>query len=155
MNKLRTGNRIVGAPTDTRWRWLNWPARARLTLAVAYFALLNGMLLAPSESFEDVELFPYEDKAVHLAVFLGLAWLVRWAVPGRFGFGARAPAVAAALVVYAFGIEALQPLLTGGDRQFEWLDLASNYAGLAAGWLLFAAAAARAAGPATTGGAVR
>jgi hypothetical protein len=143
------------APAATRWRLLNWPGWSRVALAAGYFAALNALLLAPSDSFESVELFPYQDKVVHCAVFFGLAWLVRWAVPARLGVGAPAAAVAGAIAAYAFGIERLQPLLTGGDRQFEWLDLAGNYAGIAAGWLLFGVAAARAAVPATRGGAGR
>lgn len=149
------GERIVGAPTATRWRWLNWPWGLRLALAAGYFAVLNWMLLAPSDSFEDIQLFPYQDKVEHVAAFLCLALLVRWAVPARFGSGSRALAVVAAVAAYALGIEWLQPVLTGGDRQREMLDLASNLLGIAAGWLLFGVAAAGAAVPATRGGSGR
>jgi hypothetical protein len=132
----------VPLAAKTRWRLLDWPGWSRLALAGAYFAALNWALLAPSDTFEGVEMFPYEDKVVHAGVFLGLALLVRWAVPERFGAGWRRLLLAAALAAYAFGIESLQPVLTGGDRQFEWLDMACNYTGIAAGWLLFGAGVA-------------
>ena len=41
------------------------------------------------------------------------------------------------MLLYAGSIEALQPLIGGEGRQFDWLDMASNVAGSAAGWLLY------------------
>jgi hypothetical protein len=125
-----------------------------MALTAGYLLALSWLLLAPSDTFQDVERFPNEDKVVHCGVFLALAWLVRWSVPERCGFRGRV-VVAAALAAYALGIEGLQPLLTGGDRQFEWLDMACNCAGIAVGWALSGVTAARASEPSTTGGAVR
>jgi hypothetical protein len=147
---------VAGAPVATRWRWLNWPGWLRLTAAAVYFATVNWLLLAPASTFDSIGLrFPYEDKVVHFGMFAGLALLARWSAPERFGLPGRRLAVAAALVVYACAIEALQPSLTHFDRQFEWLDMACNFTGVVAGWLLFGLVAARAALPSTTGRAVR
>lgn len=135
-------------PVETRWAVLNRPGWLRLTVLVGFFAALNWMIFAPAETFREVHLFlAYEDKIAHGAIFLTLAWLARWSVPVgaarenvdrwlRYG-------VPAALVVYACSTELLQPLLGGKGRQFEWLDMASNFTGLCLGWLLFGAAIAR------------
>jgi hypothetical protein len=94
-------------------------------------------MLTPAETFEELpELFPHEDKVVHGGVFIALAFLVCWATPtngrpvrGRHG-------IVAALLLYAMAIEALQPLIGGAGRQFDWLDMACNVAGAGFGWLL-------------------
>lgn len=126
------------APVRMRWRRLDWPGWARRAAAAAYLALLTGSLLVPGSTFEEVGgLFAYEDKVVHVGLFVALALLARWSLPGGGGGGRKRGAAAAALALYAGAIEALQPLLSGGERLFEWGDLASNLAGLCAGWLLF------------------
>ena len=111
--------------------------RVRRLAASLYFLALNWLLLAPAETFEALpELFPHEDKIVHGGVFLVLAFLVRWAATAgdRRVRGWRW--VLAAVLLYAGSIEALQPLIGGAGRRFEWLDLASNVAGAGCGWLL-------------------
>lgn len=129
---------LGGAPAPMRWRWLDWPGRARRAVGAAYLALLTGALLVPGSTFEDVGgLFAYEDKVVHFGLFLALALLARWSLPGGRGGAGMPGAAAAALALYAGAIEALQPLLSGGERLFEWGDLAGNLAGLCVGWLLF------------------
>jgi hypothetical protein len=113
----------------------------RLTTAL-YALALTWSVLAPASVFEDVgELFPHQDKVAHGGLFLMLAALVRWAWPppdsaarGRFG----GPA---AVLSYAVAIEALQPLIGGEGRQFDWLDMACNLAGAVLGWLLCGTAA--------------
>ena len=130
------------APVETRWRLLNWPGWARLVVLTCFFTAVNWMIFAPASTFEDVHRFlAHQDKIAHGAIFLVLAWLVRWSIPageGREGddrwlrFG-----VPAALVLYACSTELLQPMLGGTGRLFEWPDLASNIAGVCSGWLLF------------------
>jgi hypothetical protein len=139
----------------TRWRWLDWPGWSRRAVAAGYFALLNWLLLAPSDTFAGTELFPHEDKLVHGVIFSGLAWVVRWAAAPQWRDGRAAWLLGAALAAFAGGIELLQPALTGGDRQFEVADMLCNFTGVAAGWLLFRATAAGAAAPATTEGVER
>jgi hypothetical protein len=119
-------------------RWLDWPVPARRLAASAYFVALNWLLLTPAETFEEVtELFPHEDKVVHGGVFLALAFLARWSLATN-GRGVRGRHwAAAALLLYAGSIEALQPLIGGAGRQFEWLDMASNVTGVGLGWLLY------------------
>ena len=124
----------------TRWDFLNRPARGRRIVALAFFVAVNWMLLAPAGAFREVHLFlAHEDKIAHGAIFLALAWLVRWSVPVRYGLGWQRFGVLAALGVYAGAIETFQPLVGGAGRQFEWLDMASNFTGIAAGWLLLGA----------------
>jgi hypothetical protein len=123
-----------------RWPRLDWPVHARRAVAASFLALLTVLLLAPASAFEDVDrLFPHQDKFIHVAVFLTLALLVRWALPGERARRGVESAAIAALVLYAASVEALQPALTSGQRLFEWADLASNGAGLLAGWQLFKA----------------
>ena len=119
-------------------RWLDWPIRARRLAAFLYFLALNWLLLAPAKTFEEVpELFPHEDKIVHGGVFVALALLVRWAMTSN-GWRVRGRnGVVAALLFYAMAIEVLQPLIGGAGRQFDWLDLACNVAGIGCGWLLY------------------
>lgn len=142
-----------GAPVRMRWRRLEWPGWARSGVAVGYLALLTGALLVPGSTFEDVGgLIAYEDKLVHVGLFLALALLARWSLPeGGEGGGVRGVALPA-LALYAVSIESLQPLLSGGERLFEWGDLACNLVGLCAGWLLFRFATA---GPGPGAGARR
>jgi len=118
-------------------QWLDWPIRARRLAASLYFLALNWLMLAPSKTFEEVPaLFPNEDKLVHGGVFLTLAFLVRWAVPASEGRTPGRRWVLAAVLLYAGSIEALQPVIGGAGRQFEWLDMACNLAGAGCGWLL-------------------
>jgi hypothetical protein len=135
-------------PIETRWTLLNWPGWARLVVLAGFFVALNWMILAPASTFEDVHQFlAHQDKIAHGAIFLTLAWLVRWSLPegaAREGVdGWLRCGVPAALVLYACSIEVFQPLLAGKGRQFEWLDLASNITGVCSGWLLFGGAIAR------------
>jgi hypothetical protein len=118
-------------------RWLDWPIRARRLAASLYFLALNWLLLAPAKTFEEVpELFPHEDKIVHGGVFLALAILARWAMTSDDWRVRGRHWVVAALLFYAMAIEALQPLIGGEGRQFDWLDMGCNVAGAGFGWLL-------------------
>jgi len=140
------------SPAQTRWTLLNWPGWSRLVVLACFFAALNWMIFAPANTFEEVPpYFAHQDKIAHGAMFLVLALLVRWSFPAgaarqgvdhwlRYG-------VPAALVLYACSTEVLQPLIGGKGRQFEWLDMASNIAGICSGWLLFGGAIARRACP--------
>lgn len=122
----------------TNRRFPDWPEWThRLTLAL-FFLALNWLLLAPASTFKEVRKFlPHQDKIAHGFLFLVLAILVRWSLPARDGRGRRRLGIFAALILYAGAIEALQPVLGGAGRQFDWLDMASNLAGVCAGWLLF------------------
>lgn len=120
----------------TTSRFLEWSAGSRRLSTLLYFLVLNWLMLAPASAFEDVQEFlPQQDKLVHGASFLILGSLVRWSLPARQGRGRRL-VVFAALTLYAGAIEALQPVLGGSGRQFDWLDLAGNLCGVCAGWLL-------------------
>lgn len=130
-----------GAPVRMRWRRLEWPGWARRLVAAAFLVLLTALLFAPPSTFKDVHRwFPHEDKVAHAAVFLVLALLVRWSLPGARGRQGLQLAAFAALALYAVSVEALQPLLSARQRLFEWGDLACNCAGTLGGWRLFAAA---------------
>jgi len=138
----------MASPVETRWRLLNWPWWSRLAVTSSFFAAVNWMIFAPASTFKDVHQFlAIQDKIAHGGIFLTLSSLVRWSLPG--GTAARAGVdgwlrfgVPAALVLYACSTEVLQPLVGGMGRTFEWLDMASNIAGLCAGWLLFGTAIA-------------
>ena len=132
-------NDSPGAPARMRWRWLDWPARARRTVTTGYLALITALLFAPGSTFEDIDRWlPHQDKVVHVAIFLGLAALVRWSIPGERGDRWPRLAALAAVMLYAASVEALQPQLTTG-RLFELSDLASNCLGTLAGWWSFGA----------------
>ena len=138
----------LARPAETRWTLLNWPGWARLAVLVSFFAAVNWMIFAPADAFNDVhELFAHQDKIAHGAIFLLLAWLVRWSFPGRAARvdvdGWLRYGVPAALALYACSTEVLQPLIGGEGRQFEWLDMASNVTGSCCGWLLFGGVVAR------------
>ena len=75
------------------WRWLDWPAWLRRLAVSLYFLVHNWLLLAPASAFEEIEEFlPHQDKIVHGALFLTLAFLARWSLPapGRAGGAASA-----------------------------------------------------------------
>jgi VanZ family protein len=128
----------MAAQVPTRWRWLDWPARARRTAAAAYLGLVTWALLAPASSFDAVDIaFAHGDKLAHGLIFLALALMVRWALPGECGRGRGRTAVLAALVCHAVSMEILQAVITASQRTFEWQDMAFNLAGLWAGWTLF------------------
>jgi VanZ family protein len=120
------------------WWWLDWPGWLRRLTASLYFLVHNWLLLAPASTFEEVEEFlPHQDKIVHGTLFLTLAFLARWSLPAPGRAGWRRFGGIAAVLVYAGAIEALQPLIGGAGRQFEWLDMATNLAGAGCGWLLY------------------
>jgi VanZ family protein len=123
------------------WRWLAWPSRLRRLATALYFLALTWSMLAPASAFEEVgELFPQQDKIAHGALFMTLAALVRWSSPPGSPARCRSGRCAA-LLSYAVAIEALQPLLGGAGRQYDWLDMACNIAGAGLGWLLYGRAA--------------
>jgi len=143
---------VTGAAVETRWRALNWPGWARRALTLAFFVGMNWLLLTPSDTFRKIHrFFAHEDKVAHAGIFLALAFLLRWSLPARGWRGALGRAALAALFVYAAGIETFQPLIGGKGRVFEWSDMASNFAGTFAGWLLFAWAAVAGDGGAADG----
>ena len=125
-------------PIETRWPLFNWPIWARWSVTLSFLTLVNWMLLVPAGVFKDVHIFlAHQDKIAHAVIFLTLALLVRWSLPAENGQSALRFAVLAALVIYAGSIEVFQPMLTHAGRKFEWADMACNYAGVAAGWMLF------------------
>ncbi len=125
-------------PVKTRWSLFDWPIQARWAVTLVFIVLVNLLLLAPARVFSGVHnLLAHQDKIAHVAIFLTLALLVRWSLPGESRRGWLQGAVLAALLVYAGSIEVCQPLLTRAGRVFEWLDMACNYAGVCSGWLLF------------------
>lgn len=122
----------------TNRRFLDWPEWTHRLLLALFFPVLNWLMLAPASAFREVrEFLPHQDKIGHGALFLVLAFLVRWSLPARDRSGWRRPGVFAALVLYAVAIEALQPVIGGAGRTFDWLDMACNLAGVCGGWLLF------------------
>jgi len=123
---------------------LDWPLPVRWALTGAFFCFVNWLMLAPGETFEDIHVFlAHQDKLAHLGIFLSLALLVHWSLPPAYRGGWRRVAAIGALVGYAGSVELAQPLLTRASRQYERLDLVCNFVGVAAGWLLFGAMAAR------------
>jgi len=149
---MRAGGDVIAipfwtAPVETRWQVLNWPGWSRLTVLAGFFAAVNWMIFAPADTFKDIHQFlAHQDKIVHGAIFLALAMLVRWSTPAKAfrvnSAGWLRYGLPLALILYACATEVLQPLIGGGGRQFEWLDMASNVAGLCSGWLLFGVAIA-------------
>ena len=120
-----------GAPPPTlRWRFLNWPAKARRVATLTIFLVVTGMLLAPTSSLPDVALpFPYLDKVTHIGIFAVLAAAVRWSLPFRAGQTGQPLMILLMLCAYGFGIECLQPLMPAAGRSFEWADLLADGVG--------------------------
>lgn len=124
-------------PVKTRWSLFDWPIWARWSVTLPFLTLFNWMLLAPGGVFKKVHVFlAHQDKIAHVAIFLALAMLVRWSVPGEYGRGWLRVAVITVVLIYTGSIEFTQLLLKKAGRSFEWLDMACNYAGVTAGWLL-------------------
>lgn len=114
--------------------WSEWTNRLILAL---FFPVLNWLMLAPASAFREIrEFLPHQDKIGHSVLFLVLAFLARGSLPARGGRGWRRHGVFAALVMYAGSTEALQPVIGGAGRTFDWLDMACNHAGVCGGWLL-------------------
>lgn len=136
------GRRLI-TKTQSPRQLPDWPEWThRLTLAL-FFPVLNWLLLAPASTFREVRKFlPHQDKIAHATLFLVLVFLVRWSLPAGAGRGWRRLGIFATLILYAGAIEALQPVLGGAGRQFDWWDMACNIAGVCAGWVLFGVACA-------------
>ena len=131
-------------PMRTRVRWLDWPGTARWAVTFSFFAAVNWLLLAPAQTFHDIHVFlACQDKIAHASIFLTLSLLVRWSSPAAWWRGWVQAVVLGALALYAGTIEVFQPLLTKAGRYFEWLDMASNFAGVIAGWVGAGALAVR------------
>ena len=111
----------AGARWPAAWRWLLWPQVGLIVVAsqIAYLGLLPGWLRA----------VPGYDKGLHfllfgLAAFWLHAWLAgrRWAWVGRLRVAVLLPFALAAADEFA---QRLSPV-----RTFDWLDLASDLAGM-------------------------
>jgi VanZ family protein len=97
-------------------------------LGVGIAALLVILLLALAPLSGDMP-FRWSDKVAHFVVFAGLTvWFLGIFLP------AVAPRVALALAAYGVLIEVAQGLTP--YRAVELLDVVSDVAGIAAGWLL-------------------
>lgn len=124
-------------PLRMRWRWLNWPASLRRAVTLAFFALMNWVLLAPASTFRDVHLFlSHQDKLAHLGIFGILTGLVRWSIPSVWGKGKMRFVLILALVAYGAAIECMQPLMPNAGRTFEWGDLLLDGVGVILGVLV-------------------
>ena len=123
----------------TGWRITAWPVWSRRLTTALFFFVVNWLMLAPATAFREVrEFLPHQDKIVHGALFLTLACFVRWSLKAPSAW----QGLFVALMGYAGAIEALQPVLGGAGRRFDWLDMASNLAGVLGGWWLFGKVAA-------------
>jgi hypothetical protein len=112
---------VSGARGSAAWRWLLWPQVGLIVLASqsAYLGLLPGWLRA----------VPGYDKALHFLLF-GLAafWLQAWLVGGRWAQVRGLPVAVVLPFVLAAADEFAQRL--SPVRTFDWLDLASDLAGM-------------------------
>lgn len=119
------------------WAWLNWSSRARWALTVAFWGLVNFILFLPSQSFRDIgQVFPFQDKIVHVAIFGILAALIRWSIPNPWGRGWKGIGVVLILILYGIGTECLQALFVSLGRSFEWTDILMDSIGVVAGMVL-------------------
>jgi VanZ family protein len=119
------------------WAWLNWPSPARWALTAAFWCIANFLLFLPSQSFRDIgQVFPFQDKIVHLAIFGILAALIRWSIPSPWGRGWKGVVVVLVLILYGIGTECLQALFPSLGRSFEWADILVNFIGVVAGTVL-------------------
>ena len=121
----------------SRWARFNWSSRARWALTVVFWVLVNLLLLAPAQTFRDVsQIFPFQDKIVHLAIFGILAALIRWSIPNPWGRGWKGGLVRLVLMSYGTGTECLQALFSSLGRSFEWADILMDCIGIVLGTLV-------------------
>ena len=107
----------------------------RVTISLIYLSCVALLSLLPPKDLPDVPLFPGEDKIIHALMYLGLAWLVCWAMH------AESKNIWYYLVIIfsiSWGIimEIFQYLMHIG-RSFEFYDIIGNSIGTLFGVFIY------------------
>lgn len=111
------------------------PQWLRITLSLAYLAVIAFLSLLPPDDFPELPLFPGADKIIHTCLYLGLAWLVCWSMHAehkRIWYFL--------IVLFAIGwgliMEIFQLMMHMG-RSFDFFDIIGNSVGAFIGVLIY------------------
>jgi hypothetical protein len=133
----RISKKLYAEPMVSRWAKLNWSTHARWMLTIAFWVFVNLLLWAPAKTFHDFgQIFPFQDKIIHLAIFGIFSALIRWSIPNPWGRGWKAGGIMLILMAYGAGTECVQALILSLGRSFEWADILMDCIGVAVGMLV-------------------
>jgi len=103
---------------------------------LVYLGIVTALSLLPTSNLPNIPFINGQDKAVHITMYLGLAFLASWSLDTH---GKRKPSIPLMLAgVAGWGVlmEVLQHLMTSG-RGLEYTDMIANLAGATAGMFLY------------------
>lgn len=113
-------------------RWLPW------TVLAAYMGVVTALSLTPAQAIPKPPFaVPNLDKAVHFAMYAGVAAILCWALHPRGGENRKLWGIVVTAAGYGFFMELAQWGFPRLHRSFELVDLLANTAGSAAcvwGW---------------------
>jgi VanZ family protein len=111
----------------------------RLVFAVLWFLVLAVAMLTPGTKLPDVDLFDFQDKAVHLLCFLIQGYLWSGIGVNKNQVSVKNPTIWKNFVFFGIlpgiGLESLQQIIP--NRSFELMDMIVNAFGASLGFLLY------------------
>ena len=139
---LRQGNLLTGNLRPVILRPADWPNSVRLFMSImrlasivllAYWALIFFGTHIPKASMPSLNA---SDKVYHCGAFMGLSFLLCWAIPSsRFSLGKILILTASIALVYAVLDEWTQQFIPG--RTCDIWDVAADSVGVALGLLAY------------------
>jgi VanZ family protein len=117
-------------------RFFNLRPWIRIIIMLIYLGIVTALSLLPTSNLPNIPFINGQDKAVHITMYLGLAFLASWSLDTH---GKRKPSIPLMLAgVAGWGVlmEVLQHLMTSG-RGLEYTDMIANLAGATAGMFLY------------------
>ena len=111
----------------------------RLILAITWFLILIWAMLSPGTTFPEVDLFNFQDKAIHWIVFVVQSYL--WAGIGNSNSNGKPQNPRIWLNYAIFGLGAGVLLEYGQQfipfRTFDYIDMIVNAIGATCGLLIY------------------
>ena len=108
----------------------------RIVVVLAYLGIIAALSLLPAYDLPAIPLFAGADKLVHLCMYTVLSFLVCWGA--RISPKSMRPLLLVLAMAFLWGVlmEVLQRAMHLG-RSFEYADIMANFAGAAAGLLVY------------------
>jgi VanZ family protein len=111
----------------------------RLILAIAWFIFLAVAMLTPGTKLPDVDLFDFQDKAVHLICFFIQGYLWSGVGIGKNEVSIKNPSIWKNFIYYGLlagiGLESLQQFIP--NRSFDLMDMIVNGIGSSIGMIAY------------------
>lgn len=108
----------------------------RILIMLVYLVIVTLLSLLPTSNLPNIPFINGQDKAVHVTMYLGLAFLASWSLDTHGRKKPSVPLMLAGVAGWGVLMEVLQHLMTNG-RGLEFTDMIANLAGATSGMFLY------------------